>query len=81
MTEAHTHTLVPGLNVSMTDSYYSAADLCGIIEEACRLALEEIRERNIKAAIPLRREMFEKAFKRSRPSISAEMLKQYEDFS
>ena len=66
--------------VRVIDAYYSAADICGIIEEACRLALEIIQEGGLTTHIPLTREMFEKAFDKVRPSISAELLKQYEDF-
>lgn len=80
MSESATKTTLPGVNVTVTDSYYSAADLCGIIEEACRLALERIRESGGSAPIPLTRDMFEKAFASHRPSISAATLKEYENF-
>lgn len=80
MSEMYTKTTVPGTNVKVTTMYYSAADLCGIIEEACRLALEEIQKNNSRKPIPLRREMFEQAFNKLRPSISAETLKEYENF-
>ena len=66
--------------VPVTVGYYSAADICGIIEEACRLALEMIQEAELNTPIPLTREMFEKAFDKIHPSISAELLKEYEDF-
>ncbi len=66
--------------VSVRDAYYSAADICGIIEEACRLALEQLQEAKSRTPIPLTREMFEKAFEKIPPSISAQLLKQYEDF-
>lgn len=66
--------------VQVTDAYYSAADICGCIEEACRLALERLQEAKLSSPIPLTREMFEKAFDKIRPSISAELLKQYEKF-
>lgn len=62
------------------EGYYSAADICGIIEEACRLALEIIQEAGYTSPIPLTREMFEKAFDKIHPSISVEVLKEYEDF-
>lgn len=64
----------------VSEGYYSAADICGIIEEACRLALERIQEAKLTSPIPLTREMFVKAFDKIRPSISAKLLKQYEDF-
>lgn len=64
----------------ITVAYYSAADICGIIEEACRLALEKIQEAKSKTPIPLTRAMFENAFKKIRPSISAQLLQQYENF-
>lgn len=61
-------------------AYYSAADICGIIEEACRLAIEDMQQKNISMPIPLTRKMFESAFAKIKPSISAELLRQYEDF-
>ena len=66
--------------VSVRDAYYSAADICGIIEEACRLALEQLQAAKSASPIPLTRDMFERAFKKIPPSISAELLKEYEDF-
>ena len=60
--------------------YYSAADLCGILEEACRFALEKIQESNSTTPIPLTREMFEKAFTKTPPSISEELLRTYDNF-
>lgn len=80
MSEACTKSTVPGTTAKVTTLYYSAADLCGVMEEACRLALEEMQKNNLPKPIPLRRDMFEKAFKKLRPSISAEVLKEYEDF-
>lgn len=61
-------------------AYYSAADICGAVEEACRLALEQIQATQIKGTVPLTRAMFEAAFRKVRPSITAEMLKFYENF-
>ncbi len=65
---------------------YSAADIRGIIEEVCRMAIEEIQaeqeahpEKEVKA-IKLRRDMFIKAFKKIPPSISDALLKKYTDF-
>lgn len=60
--------------------YYSAADICGIVEEACRNALEEMQEKGISAPLPLTRAMFEKAFKKTPPSISQELLDSYDRF-
>ncbi len=60
--------------------YYSAADLCGILEEACRQALEKLQEMGSSTPIPLTREMFEKAFEKTPPSISAELLRTYDNF-
>lgn len=60
--------------------YYSAADICGIIEEACRLALEKMQRDGLTLPIPLTREMFETAFKKIPPSISAELLAEYDHF-
>ena len=80
MSETYTKATVPGTTAKVTAWYYSAADLCGVIEEACRLALEEMQQKNLPKPIPLRRDMFESAFKKLRPSISAEVLKEYENF-
>ncbi len=66
--------------VSVKEAYYSAADVCGIIEEACRIALEKIQAAHGTEPIPLTREMFEAAFEQIHPSISAEALKEYEEF-
>ena len=63
-----------------TTAYYSAADICGIVEEACRCALEEIQQSGSSSPIPLRADMFEKAFNKIPPSISAELLDDYENF-
>ena len=60
--------------------YYSAADICGIIEEACRTALEEMQEKGETKPLPLTRAMFEKAFKKTPPSISQALLDSYERF-
>ena len=60
--------------VAAQTAYYSAADLCGIIEEACRLALEKLQESGSTTPIPLTRDMFERAFKKIPPSISQELL-------
>ncbi|MDE6372866.1 MAG: AAA family ATPase [Clostridia bacterium] len=61
--------------------YYSAADLCGIMEEACRIALEDMQEKGLtNPPLPLTRDMFERAFKKTPPSISQELLDSYENF-
>lgn len=61
--------------------YYSAADICGIIEETCRIALEEMQAKGISnPPLPLTREMFVKAFKKTPPSISQELLDSYDRF-
>jgi ribosome biogenesis ATPase len=61
-------------------AYYSAADICGIMEEACRFALEQLEATRSSKPIPLTREMFEKAFKKRPPSISKEVLDTYNNF-
>ena len=66
--------------VAAQTAYYSAADLCGIIEEACRLALEKLQESGSTTPIPLTRDMFERAFKKIPPSISQELLDEYNNF-
>ena len=68
-----------GTKVPQT-AYYSAADLCGIIEEACRLALEKLQAAGSTNPIPLTRDMFEKVFDKIPPSISQELLDEYENF-
>ncbi len=66
--------------VASQSAYYSAADLCGALEEACRLALEEIEEKRLTTHIPLTRAMFEAAFKKIPPSISHTVLEEYNNF-
>ena len=61
--------------------YYSAANLCGIIEEACRFALEELQANNSNTPIPLTKNMFERAFEKIPPSISESEIKMYDNFS
>ena len=80
MSEKYTKVRDPKTGATVTAWYYSAADLCGVIEEACRLALEELQSKGITKPIPLRREMFEQSFNKLRPSISAEVLREYENF-
>lgn len=61
--------------------FYSAADICGIVEEACRLAVDEVRKSgNPKNFLPLTREMFESAVSGSKPSISLADLDFYKNF-
>lgn len=60
--------------------YYSAADICGIIEEACRMALEKMQQDGLTSPIPITKDMFEAAFKKIPPSISSELLAEYEHF-
>jgi transitional endoplasmic reticulum ATPase len=80
--------MTKGERIVMTDigekvevaGYYSAADICGAVEEACRLALEKLEETHSTQPIPLTREMFEKAFKKIGPSISKEVLDTYTNF-
>ena len=66
--------------VAVQDSYYSAADLTGIIEEACRLAIDKLVKSGSTNPIPVTREMFEQAFKKTPPSISAKLLDAYDKF-
>lgn len=66
--------------VATQTAYYSAADLCGIIEEACRMALEKLQASGSTTPIPLTRDMFESAFKKIPPSISQELLDEYNNF-
>lgn len=61
-------------------AFFSAADICGVIEDACRIAFELIQERGIMTPIPLTRSMFEKAFSKAVPSISSETNDFYKNF-
>ena len=67
-------------DVGVGRSYYSSADICGIIEEACRIAIERLVETKAETAIPLTREMFEQAVAKIPPSISNELYKFHENF-
>ena len=60
--------------------YYSAANLCGILEEACRFALEQIEEKGMTTPIPLTKDMFERAFNKIPPTISESEIKMYDNF-
>lgn len=60
--------------------HYSAADIRGIIEEVCRMAIEEIQKNGGTKAIPLRRDMFIKAVAKIPPSISQDLLDKYKNF-
>lgn len=80
MTERTVTESTPVGTVQRKVGYYSAADICGIMEEACRTALERIRDAGGTQPIPLTRDMFEAAFKKLPPSISDAMLKEYENF-
>lgn len=79
-TECTREVELPIGKVTVKDAYYSAADICGIVEEACRLALERLQEMRSSTPIPLTREFFDKAFLKVKPSISAALLKEYENF-
>ena len=61
-------------------SYYSSADICGIYESACGLAIEYIVNNNITEPVKLRREWFVEAIKRTPPSISGELSDFHENF-
>ncbi len=79
-TECTREVELPVGKVTVKDAYYSAADICGLVEEACRLALERLQEMRSTTPIPLTKEFFDKAFDKIKPSISAQLLKQYENF-
>ncbi len=80
MTNASSSKLTGLGYVPVEDAYYSAADLCGIIEEACRLTLEKVQAQGMTRPLPLTRDVFETAFRQIPPGISASLLKKYEDF-
>lgn len=67
-------------DVERRKGYYSGADISGIIEEASRLALEELEKNKSTVVIPLTRDMFVKAFNKIPPSISVELLEKYNKF-
>ncbi len=72
-------------------SYYSSADVCGILEDAARIAVEELIKQKVgngkvvpeitrAECLPITREMFERAIKNKKPSINSELLKKYTEF-
>jgi SpoVK/Ycf46/Vps4 family AAA+-type ATPase len=69
-----------GGEVERVVGYYSGADISGIVEEACRLALEQLEKNQQTKPIPLTLEMFKKAFAKIPPSISPSLLEEYENF-
>ena len=69
-----------GAEVEKVIGYYSGADIAGIIEEACRLALEYLEQNKQTKPIPLTLAMFEKAFAKIPPSISPSILEEYNSF-
>ncbi|NLZ64896.1 MAG: ATP-binding protein [Clostridiales bacterium] len=68
------------INPMLRGYMYSAADICGIIEEACRIALMQIEAEKGTKPIPLTESMFEKAMQKIPPSISLQTLALYENF-
>ena len=81
MTRKETMRMDPSGIKEVPVAYYSAANLCGIIEEACRLAIEKLQNEDSSQPIPLTREMFERAFKTIKPGISAKDMQSYLDFN
>lgn len=69
-----------GSGERVVKAFYSAADVCAIIEEAARNALTEIEEKKLTKPIPLSRDMFRRAFNKIPPSIKATDLIMYENF-
>lgn len=67
-------------DVEVTSAYYSSADICGALEEASRLAIEKLVAAKSETVIPVTREMFEEAFNKIPPSISANLLEAYDKF-
>ncbi len=67
-------------DVEVADAYYSSADLCGALEEASRLAIEKLVATKSEVVIPVTRDMFETAFNKIPPSISAKLLEAYDKF-
>lgn len=62
---------------------YSAADVCGIIEEACRIAVENCMQNyaDSHTLAPVTKDMIDSAVGRRKPSIKAEDLELYNNFS
>lgn len=75
----HVYSLAKQSN-GINGAYYSAADICGIMEDTCRLAIEQIMHSEDPACIPLTRQMFDNAFSRKAPSISSRVLEFFEKF-
>ncbi|MBQ8689053.1 MAG: ATP-binding protein [Clostridia bacterium] len=64
-----------------TDGYYSGADLCGIIESACGMAIEQLIATNAENInLPVTYDMFKAAFDKKLPSISNEVFESYANF-
>lgn len=65
--------------------YYSAADVCGIVEEACRMAVEEImrRERDGQpyALVKVSKAMVAAAINKRKPSITQKDMDEYNNFT
>ena len=67
------------------NGYYSAADICGIIEEACRMAIEQTMAGDMSGKgngpVPVSMDMLELAIEKRKPSISAEDMEIYQNFT
>jgi len=64
---------------------YSAADICGIVEETCMLAIHELNATQANkphpTPLPLTRNMFERALAKNPPRITDADLKLFKDFA
>ncbi len=66
--------------VATGGQYYTGADLCGIIEEACRIAMKQVEINRGTKPIPVTLEMFERAFDKIKPSVTDALLDDYKNF-
>ena len=60
--------------------FYSGADISGICEEACRQAVDIIKEKSLTTPLPLTRQMFENAVEKLKPSITNDMMAFYNNW-
>jgi len=84
--EGYTVDLFVGKTKGLEDkNYYSAADICGIIEEACRMAVEETMRRERQGLpeeiVPVSKGMMEAAFAKRKPSITQRDMDEYNHFA
>jgi ribosome biogenesis ATPase len=67
--------------LQQSGKYYSAADICGVIECACLEAINQLQQHKSNTIIPLTQQMFMKAITNVTPSLSAEEYRRYKAFA